>query len=55
MVRGQRSDGSGHSEIDKVAKHAISDYIFYELECKLNGLPWRGFALCECFLVSICI
>jgi len=44
ICRGQRSEGSGHNEVNynllKCNLYAI------ELECILNGLPWHRFAVC---------
>ena len=40
---GQRSEGSGHSEID----YNLLKCNFTELECTLNGLPRRRFALSQ--------
>jgi len=44
------SKGSGHNEIDyNLPKNAILAVYTIELECILNGLPWRRFGLSECF------
>ena len=52
VSEGQMSEGLYYNVIDysSLAKNAILGlYILNELERILNGLPWRGFALCECF------
>jgi len=51
MDRGQRSERSGHNETDYNSLNIQFRTILYtvELECILNGLPWRRLALSICW------
>ena len=45
MDRGQRSERSRHNETDyNSLKMQFRTIYTVELECILNGLPWRGLA-----------
>jgi len=47
IYRGQRSEGSGRNKTDR--RLSLNAIRTTELECILNGLPWRWIALSECF------